>query len=255
MYIVGFLLVLGPLVTLHELGHYLVGRWFGVKADAFSLGFGQELSGCTDKRGTRWKALGAAAGRLCPVRRRHEPGQPAERGMAVAARRRTGADLPGQAAVAARADRGCRAGDQRHCRRRHLCHLLHGHRSARPIDPADSNIVRQVRQGSAARNGRDYGSAIASSPSTATGSPTFEQIVEQSRSTPAGPLSWRSSARARRSACRLSSADDVEHDRFGNASHVGRLGLVTADFLPACRADRSGRTGRAISFRHDPHDD
>jgi regulator of sigma E protease len=55
MWIAGFLLVLGPLVTLHELGHYLVGRWFGVKADAFSVGFGKELWGRTDRRGTRWK--------------------------------------------------------------------------------------------------------------------------------------------------------------------------------------------------------
>ena len=55
MWIVGFLLVLGPLVTVHELGHYLVGRWFGVKADAFSIGFGKELAGWTDRRGTRWK--------------------------------------------------------------------------------------------------------------------------------------------------------------------------------------------------------
>ncbi len=55
MWIVGFLLVLGPLVTVHELGHYLVGRWFGVKADAFSVGFGKELAGWTDSRGTRWK--------------------------------------------------------------------------------------------------------------------------------------------------------------------------------------------------------
>jgi regulator of sigma E protease len=55
MYIVGFLLLLGPLVTLHELGHYLVGRWFGVKAEAFSVGFGKEIAGFTDKRGTRWK--------------------------------------------------------------------------------------------------------------------------------------------------------------------------------------------------------
>jgi regulator of sigma E protease len=50
-----FLLVLGPLVLVHELGHYLVGRLFGVKADAFSIGFGKELAGWTDKRGTRWK--------------------------------------------------------------------------------------------------------------------------------------------------------------------------------------------------------
>jgi regulator of sigma E protease len=55
MYILGFLLMLGPLVTLHELGHYLVGRWFGVKADVFSVGFGRELAGYTDRRGTRWK--------------------------------------------------------------------------------------------------------------------------------------------------------------------------------------------------------
>ena len=55
MYFVGFLLLLGPLVTVHELGHYLVGRWFGVKADAFSVGFGKEIAGYTDRRGTRWK--------------------------------------------------------------------------------------------------------------------------------------------------------------------------------------------------------
>lgn len=53
--IIGFLLVLGPLVTVHELGHYLVGRWCGVKADAFSVGFGRELFGWTDRQGTRWK--------------------------------------------------------------------------------------------------------------------------------------------------------------------------------------------------------
>jgi len=55
MMIGAFLLVLGPLVVLHELGHYLVGRWFGVRADAFSIGFGKELCGWTDRRGTRWK--------------------------------------------------------------------------------------------------------------------------------------------------------------------------------------------------------
>lgn len=55
MYILGFFLLLGPLVTIHELGHYLVGRWFGVRADTFSIGFGKELAGRTDKRGTRWK--------------------------------------------------------------------------------------------------------------------------------------------------------------------------------------------------------
>ena len=55
MYILGFLLLLGPLITLHELGHYLVGRWCGVKAEVFSVGFGKELFGRTDRYGTRWR--------------------------------------------------------------------------------------------------------------------------------------------------------------------------------------------------------
>lgn len=53
--IFAFLLVLGPLVLIHELGHYLVGRLFGVKALVFSVGFGKEIAGFTDRRGTRWK--------------------------------------------------------------------------------------------------------------------------------------------------------------------------------------------------------
>ena len=38
--LLAFVLVLGPLVFIHEFGHYIVGRWFGVKADVFSIGFG-----------------------------------------------------------------------------------------------------------------------------------------------------------------------------------------------------------------------
>jgi regulator of sigma E protease len=53
--ILAFLLAIGPLVFVHEMGHYLVGRWFGVKAEVFSIGFGRELFGWTDRRGTRWK--------------------------------------------------------------------------------------------------------------------------------------------------------------------------------------------------------
>jgi regulator of sigma E protease len=55
MTVLSFLLVIGPLIFLHELGHYLAGRAFGVKADVFSIGFGQEIFGWTDRRGTRWK--------------------------------------------------------------------------------------------------------------------------------------------------------------------------------------------------------
>lgn len=50
-----FVAVLGPLVFFHELGHYWVGRWCGIRADVFSIGFGREVIGWTDRRGTRWK--------------------------------------------------------------------------------------------------------------------------------------------------------------------------------------------------------
>ena len=53
--ILAFLAVLGPLVFIHEMGHYLAGRLFGVQADVFSIGFGREIFGWNDKRGTRWK--------------------------------------------------------------------------------------------------------------------------------------------------------------------------------------------------------
>lgn len=53
--IFAFLLLLGTLVIVHELGHYSVGRWFGVKADKFSIGFGPQIWGRVDKRGTLWR--------------------------------------------------------------------------------------------------------------------------------------------------------------------------------------------------------
>ena len=54
-YILPFLVVISLIVFIHEMGHYLVGRWSGIKILAFSFGFGPELIGRTDKHGTRWK--------------------------------------------------------------------------------------------------------------------------------------------------------------------------------------------------------
>jgi regulator of sigma E protease len=54
-YVVPFLFVLTIVVFFHELGHFLVARWAGVKVLTFSLGFGPELCGFNDRHGTRWK--------------------------------------------------------------------------------------------------------------------------------------------------------------------------------------------------------
>jgi regulator of sigma E protease len=54
-YAVPFLFVLTIVVFFHELGHFLVARWAGVRVLTFSLGFGPELVGFNDRHGTRWK--------------------------------------------------------------------------------------------------------------------------------------------------------------------------------------------------------
>lgn len=54
-YLVPFLFVLTIVVFFHELGHFLIARWAGVKVLTFSLGFGPELAGFNDRHGTRWK--------------------------------------------------------------------------------------------------------------------------------------------------------------------------------------------------------
>ncbi len=53
--ILPFLVVLTVVVFVHEMGHYLVGRACGIGVTAFSVGFGPELAGFTDRHGTRWK--------------------------------------------------------------------------------------------------------------------------------------------------------------------------------------------------------
>ena len=50
-----FLFILTVIVFFHELGHYYVARWNGVRVDVFSIGFGPELFGWNDRSGTRWK--------------------------------------------------------------------------------------------------------------------------------------------------------------------------------------------------------
>jgi regulator of sigma E protease len=54
-YVIPFLFVLTIVVFFHELGHFLIARWAGVRVLTFSLGFGPELAGFNDRRGTRWK--------------------------------------------------------------------------------------------------------------------------------------------------------------------------------------------------------
>ncbi|WP_099823699.1 RIP metalloprotease RseP [Oceaniglobus indicus] len=53
--VVAFIVALSVIVAVHEYGHYIVGRWSGIHADVFSLGFGPVIYSRIDKRGTRWQ--------------------------------------------------------------------------------------------------------------------------------------------------------------------------------------------------------
>src|SRR5262245_44380020 len=54
-YLLPFLFVLTIVVFFHELGHFLVARWCGVRVKTFSIGFGKEIVGFNDRHGTRWR--------------------------------------------------------------------------------------------------------------------------------------------------------------------------------------------------------
>lgn len=54
-WVLPFLFVLSVVVFVHEMGHFLVARYFGVTVETFSIGFGPEIGGFYDRRGTRWR--------------------------------------------------------------------------------------------------------------------------------------------------------------------------------------------------------
>ncbi len=60
--ILAFVVLMGIVVTIHEYGHYIVGRWVGIHAEVFSLGFGPTLWSRVDKRGTKWQVAAVPLG-------------------------------------------------------------------------------------------------------------------------------------------------------------------------------------------------
>ena len=69
-----FVVVLGVLVFVHELGHYLAARWRGVHVEAFSIGFGQSIARWTDRRGTVWKLAWIPLGGYVKLHGQEQPG-------------------------------------------------------------------------------------------------------------------------------------------------------------------------------------
>lgn len=60
--LIAFVVALSVIVAVHEYGHYIVGRWTGIRAEVFSLGFGPVLFSRTDRHGTRWQVAALPLG-------------------------------------------------------------------------------------------------------------------------------------------------------------------------------------------------
>ena len=136
-YIVPFLVVLTVVVFVHEMGHFLVGRWCGVGVTAFSIGFGPEIAGFTDRRGTRWKLsaipLGGYVKFVGDVNAASVPDQDALRQMSPAER---SVSVPAQERRPARRDGGGGADRQLPARDRRS--------SPRSSTPTDATFSRRA---------------------------------------------------------------------------------------------------------------
>jgi len=223
MYAVGFLLLLGPLVTVHELGHYLVGRWFGVKADAFSVGFGKELAGFTDRRGTRWKLsvlpLGGYvqfAGDMSPT------SQPdaAWRALPEAERKRT---FPAQAMW--KRALIVLAGPLTNLLVAIAIFACFNMAYGRPVmEP----VIGQVVEGSAAAaGGLRQGDRIVAIDGDAIGD--FREVAAKVAPHPGARISLAIDRAGTRLAVPVELATIVERDRFSNEYRIGQLGVAAFD--------------------------
>jgi regulator of sigma E protease len=219
--VLGFLLVLGPLIVLHELGHYLVGRWFGVKADAFSVGFGKELCGWTDRRGTRWKLSALPLGGYVQFAGDMNPAsQPSEEWLSLPAqeRERTFQSKPlwqRSLIVAAGPLTNLLVAVAIFA----AFNLAYGRIDTRPV------VDKFSAQSAAQSAGVKLGDLITSVDGGAVA--TQQELVEQIALYPGRTVTLGIDRDGEKRAIKVRIASVVEKDRFGNESRVGRLGIYS----------------------------
>jgi regulator of sigma E protease len=80
--IIAFIVVLGVLVFVHEMGHYLAARWRGVHVEVFSIGFGKVIKSWTDRQGTEWRLSWLPLGGFVKLHGQEGPGDATEQQMA-----------------------------------------------------------------------------------------------------------------------------------------------------------------------------
>ncbi|RVQ65700.1 RIP metalloprotease RseP [Croceicoccus ponticola] len=228
--VLGFIVVLAPLVVVHELGHYFVGRLFGVKAEAFSVGFGRELLGFTDKRGTRWKLSALPLGGYVQFAGDMNPAsQPTEDWLALPDEERAqtfqSKSLGARAAIVA-------AGPLTNMLVAIL--IIAGFTMAFGKIVAEPVIGEIMQDSPAAAAGMNLGDRIVSVDGTQIDS--FDDIREHVIPYPGETINivWQRDGQEQSAEVKLDT--HVEIDRFGNEFRMGRIGIGT----DAIRTDEVG---------------
>jgi regulator of sigma E protease len=218
------------LVTVHELGHYLVARWLGVKAEIFSIGFGHELTGWTDRRGTRWRVASIPLGGYVQFKGDMNP-----------------ASIPDADALAKAAPEE-REGSF-HCMalwKRALivfagpltnilvalaifAAFFMAFGRPVPADPAETNIIRSFAAESAAQQaGAQLGDRIVSIDGDQV--TRFEEITDHVLLYPGKDIVLGVERDGGRLDLPVTIASSTEQDQFGNVSKIGRLGIYSSEF-------------------------
>ena len=220
-----FILALGPLIFLHEMGHYLAGRAFGVKADVFSIGFGREMFGWSDKRGTRWKVGWMPLGGYVKFAGDMNPGStPNEEWLALPAEER---NRTFQAKPVWQRFLIVAAGP--------FANFLFAIVAFMTIFavmgyPTATATVASIQPGTpAAAAGIEPGDQIVEINGNAI--ETFADLLSYVRLRPAEPMEIVLERDGGRRSVDLVSAAAVDRDQFGNEARVGRIGVAGAQAL------------------------
>ena len=220
--LVAFVCAIGPLVFIHELGHYLVAKRFGVGAEVFSIGFGREVVGWTDRSGTRWKVGWLPLG-----------------GFVRFVGDMNAASAPAAGAPDVPAEQRSRSFHHKPVWQRFLI-VLAGPMANFVLAilifaaffailgfPRTSPVVTSVAPGSAAQQaGLAPGDRIVSADGRATES--FEELAQYVTLRPDEEVRVEFVRDGDRRAVTARLAREIETDRFGQKFEIGRLGVLAA---------------------------
>ena len=219
--VLAFVAVIGPLVFVHEFGHYIVGRWCGVKAEAFSIGFGPELLAWVDKRGTRWRLAALPLGGYVRFKGDMNAASQADPAWLQMSAQDRAESFPAKpvwqrAAIVA-------AGPVVNFL---FAILLLGGLAYWKGDPVSPPVVQQVAPASAAEKaGLRPGDRIVSIMGRQIDS--FTDIAPIVSLRPGEVLPYVIERDGQRTAMTIAAGERIEKDRFGNIYRLGQLGVMS----------------------------